>query len=147
MRLSRDQLIFRALVVLDEAVSACGATPIKPSIGLRFALMFLYAVSDGTRRHYDGFWRSVQDAHANAHSEQMGRDMRTTAARGSMTGIARSVGIEMTAEFCQSLSVARLPIEERVARRQREAELAAHRARLVEEQQRYVSGPISDDGR
>jgi hypothetical protein len=130
MRLSRDQLVFRALVILDDVVDACGAAPVKPSLGARFALMFLYAVSDGDRHAFDDFWRVVDDRQDRAHSETMSRTMRETSARTCLTGIARSVGVDFSVEYQRELRIARMPADERAALREQEARLAEHRRRL-----------------
>jgi hypothetical protein len=119
-------------VVLDEAIDACRGAPIKPSLGLRFALMFLYALSDGDRGSFDEFWRIIQSPEDN-QNETAGRYIRATLARTHMTGIARSVGRELGVTYSQKLSLARKPQEERRQILQREAELAEHRRRLIED--------------
>ena len=57
MRFDRDHLVFKALCALDQAIADCDDAPIKPSFALRFALAYLFAVSDGERYPYDLFWR------------------------------------------------------------------------------------------
>jgi hypothetical protein len=136
IRRGRDHLIFRALLVLDEAVSVCRDAPIQPSLGQRFALMFLFAVSDGDRRPYDGFWHSMQDG-LDTYSEHMSRTMRETNARTFLTGIARSVGVEFSAHYQRELGIARMPEDHRRAYRQEEARLAEHRRRLREDGWQY----------
>jgi hypothetical protein len=137
VRLSRDQLIFRALVILDEVVDACGAAPIRPSLGARFALMFLYAVSNGDRHAYDDFWRVVEDRQEHTHSETMGSTMRETNARTCLTGIACSVGVDFSVEYQRELRIARMPADERAILREREATLAQHQRRLRDDGWQY----------
>jgi hypothetical protein len=107
MRFDRDQLIFKALCALDEAIDECRATPIRPSFALRFSLAFLFALSDGCREPYDAFWREVTDPKTASHSVEAGQYVRTTYARTAMTAIARGVGVELTVDVMQSLSTAR----------------------------------------
>ena len=107
MGFDRDQLIFKALCALDEAADACHAEPLRPTFALRFALAFLYAVSDGRRAPYDAFWREIGDGKEGAYSADAGRYIRSTYARTAMTGIARGVGVEMSVDVMQRLSAAR----------------------------------------
>ena len=107
MLIDRDRLIFKALCALDEAIDDCDVTPIRPTFTLRFALAYLYAVSDGRRDSFDMFWREVQDPQAKAYSDDTGRYIRATHARIALTGIARSVGIELTSEVTTRISKVR----------------------------------------
>lgn len=109
MRFDRDQLAFKALCALDEAIDACDAGPIKPTFALRFALAYLYAVSDGHRDPYDSFWREIRDPKASAFSEPARRYVRTSYAWTALAGISRSVGVELTADIMQRLRDARKP--------------------------------------
>ena len=93
MRFDRDQLIFKALCAVDEAVDECNHGPLKPTFALRFALAFLFAVSDGDRTSYDEFWREVGDPRERAYSDHDRSYLRSTYARIAMTGIARGVGV------------------------------------------------------
>lgn len=81
MRSDRDQLGFKALCALDEAIDACDAGPIKLTFALRFALAYLFAVSDGLRDPYDAFWHEVRDPKASAFSDPARRCVRTSSAR------------------------------------------------------------------
>ncbi len=107
MRFDRDQLAFKALCALDEAIDNCDAGPIKPSFALRFALAYLFAVSDGRRDPYDAFWREVRDDKTSAFSESSARYVRTSYARTALAGISRGVGIELTTDVMLKLSAAR----------------------------------------
>lgn len=66
-----DTLIFKALCALDEIAIEAGDAPIKPSQSTRFALAFLYAVSNGDRTQYDQFWREIMDPKASAYSARV----------------------------------------------------------------------------
>ena len=91
MRFDRDHLTFKALCALDEAIDQCDAAPIKPTFALRFALAYLFAVSDGQRAPYDAFWREVTDSNGAAYSEPSRRYVRTTYARTALGGISRDL--------------------------------------------------------
>ena len=107
MRFDRDQLTFKALCALDEAINQCDAAPIKPTFALRFALAYLFAVSDGRRDPYDAFWREIRDPKASAFSDSARRYVRTSYARTALARISRGVGVELTADVMQHLRDAR----------------------------------------
>ncbi len=107
MRFDRERLIFKALCALDEIVDECRSGPVKATFAMRFALAYLYTVSNGHRASYDTFWREARDPKSSAYSDHDRRYLRSTNARTALTGIARSVGIEMTAQVMRALSDAR----------------------------------------
>lgn len=107
MRFDRERLIFKALCALDEIVDDCHAGPVKPTFAMQFALAYLYAMSNGDRAFYDEFWRETRDPKTNSYSDHDRRYLRSTHARTALTGIARSVGIEMTVQVMHALSDAR----------------------------------------
>jgi len=135
----RDQLIFKALVALDEAVDQCGAGPLKPGFALRFALAYLFAVSDGQRDSYDGFWHAIQEPNEREPGS-MGSYIRSSAARRNLNGIARSVGLYLSVELDQALSHARKPKEDRHRIEEHERRLEAHRYALRDGSARAVEG-------
>jgi hypothetical protein len=137
VRFSRDQLVFRALVVLDEAVRDCRDAPIQPTLGQRFALMFLFAVSNGERHAYDKFWQAVRGENDHGQTDHMARVMRQTGARTCLTAIARSVGVDFSSDYQRELHVARMPQEDRTAYRLEQARLAEHRRLLNEDGWQY----------
>jgi hypothetical protein len=111
MRISKEQLAFKALVVLDEAIHQSYDRPTRPNVGVRLALSYLYAVSDrDDRKLYDDFWRRVRDPQHRATSVEMGRYMRSSSARSALEGIARGVGITLTPELDQKLREAHLRV-------------------------------------
>jgi hypothetical protein len=112
VRLGRTQLVFRALVVLAEAVEASRDGPLKPSFGVRFALMFLYAAGDGDRRCFDGFWNNLEDPRGdrNDHGRSYVRQSQGTS---YLRCIARSVGFEDSNELHSELWIARMRPEQR----------------------------------
>jgi hypothetical protein len=107
MRFERDHLNFKALCALDEAIDQCDAGPIEPTFALRFALAYLFAVSDGRRDPYDAFWHEIRDGNGAAYSDSSRCYVRTTYARTALAGISRGIGIELTADVMQRLRDAR----------------------------------------
>lgn len=71
----------------------------------------LYAFSDGQREPYYSFWNMLRDP-VDWASEVQADYVRSTYARTHMTGIARSVGLELTVALAEKLSKARRPSEE-----------------------------------
>ena len=103
MPIHRDKLVLAALCVLDEAVERCHDTPIKPSIGLRFALSYLYSVSSGERHQFANFVQAIQDDVAGTSLEGERRYIRSTHARGCLLGIFRAVGYPLTPEAAHKI--------------------------------------------
>ena len=99
----RERLVWKALCALDQVVEECAAGPAAPTLLLRFSLAFLYSVSSGGRESFDDFWRVVLDHHPSAYSRQQANYMRRTYAETHLAGIARTVGIERTAEICAAM--------------------------------------------
>lgn len=99
----RDRLIYLALVVLDEAVEEARRQIVKPRVGLRFALAYLYSQSDQkSRKIYDDFWKTVTGLE---ESPSIQKDYcRGTSACGYLNAICRSVGIEYTVEVMLKLA-------------------------------------------
>jgi hypothetical protein len=107
MRFAQSHLIFKALCALDEAVEESRQQPVKPSYALRFALAYLYSVSEKDERSvFDAFWRTIQGAetfglpHDHAYT-------RGTYACTYFQGICRSVGVEYTVAYQLKLRDAR----------------------------------------
>ena len=101
MQFGQDHLTYKALCVLDQAIDDCHAAPLHATLGLRFTLAYLYAVSDGRREPYDAFWREVRDAKTIAYSDSDQGYLRATYARTQLCRISRGVGIELTADIMQ----------------------------------------------
>lgn len=126
-RFSREQLIFKALCVLDQAIDDAGQGRVKPSYGLRFALAFLFAVSDDrlgiattARQVFDEFWDCVT-TDPPGQTAYMTGFVRSTYARTYMTGICRRVGMPLSVDLQHRLSVARGVIVDRPSRPHGEA--------------------------
>lgn len=95
--LGKQELAFKALCVLDEAIEDARAGKVRPSPGLRLALAFLYAVGDRRgewfdREPYVEFWRAAtQDDATGGAQDGIGRRGELVT---SFRAIARTVGCE-----------------------------------------------------
>jgi hypothetical protein len=113
MRVARERLIFLALCALDEIVDQAEGGPVRPTIGLRFALAFLWACSDGTARGcYDGFWRCVTpkkpDEQYRSHS------LYHQFAGDHLRGITKTLGFDFETKLRARINRARgMPPEHR----------------------------------
>lgn len=114
-RLTREALVFKALCILDEAMDQARRGQVQPSLGLRFALAFLYAVGDRRgewfdRQPYDTFWREAtqkqEDLTEGHNVDGYGRVIHMTA---SMNAMARAAGMPIEAEMIAALRRARSP--------------------------------------
>lgn len=103
MRIRKDQLTFKALRVLAEIADACDKQPAERTLGLRFALAYLYSVSDGNREPFDAFWRHCCDAVPYAYSDTQKEYVRGSYTRTALAGIILAVGAPQTVEFLQRL--------------------------------------------
>ena len=103
MSIEHDRLIFLALAGLSEVADAAGADPVEPPVSVRACLAFLYANSSGDRRCYDAFWQTLRRKLRPDENRHMAGYIRPTNARTELMGIARSVGIELTADRWQEL--------------------------------------------
>lgn len=125
MGVVRDQLVFKALCALDEVVEQARVAQVKPTFAVRFALAYLYAVSDGRRDPFDSFWREIQEPH-DKEPGGMGHYIRGTSAQASLCGIVRGVGLYLNVELDQALSHARQPKAKRHAAEEAQRRRLAH---------------------
>lgn len=97
----KSALVFKALCALAEAVSDARRGRGRPSLSLRFALAYLYAVGDRRgewfdREPYVTFWQVATKRDANLiNTSGVGRRSQLQA---SMNAIARAAGMEITPE-------------------------------------------------
>lgn len=127
----RDQLIWKALLAVDEAAQRAANAPIAPSFALRFALAFLYAASGSRERwSYDSFWQEIQRP-TPVDGRHCARKMMATTA---LHGIMRSVGVIPTLEATDRLR----------ANRQRlsQVEIAARRLAKEVSDERLAPQPV-----
>lgn len=103
MRIGKDQLTLKALRVLAEIADTCDKHPAERTLGLRFTLAYLYAVSNGNREPFDAFWRCCYDPVSWAYNQSEREYVRGTYTRSALAGIILAVGAPGTVEFLQSL--------------------------------------------
>lgn len=110
MGVARQQLVFLALCVLDEATDLANHGAVPPSPGLRLALAFLYDIGDRReewfdREPYDEFWRAAtgSDLHG-ATAEAFGRSQQLTS---TFNAIARAAGMERDYLLIEAMRKAR----------------------------------------
>lgn len=107
-------MIFKALLVVQEAVHGAADGPQPMTVGLRFALAYLFATAE--KPDLDQFKRFAKCI-ANPHGSQteyMGNYMRGTEARGHLSAFMAMMGIEPSIEnesklrtaFCSIADVA-----------------------------------------
>jgi hypothetical protein len=111
---NRDQLVFKALCVLDDAIDQSCRGKVPASLGLRFALAYLYAVGDRRRewfdrQPYDEFWRLATKRDEAGNGLHCGTEAtaRRTSLNAAMNGIARAAGMKITPPIMERLLRAR----------------------------------------
>ncbi len=98
MRSPRPRLTFLSLAILAETADNAGSEPVEPSLAVRLALAYLYSIANTDRRNFDQFWQTLRDPMKAEHSDVIRAYTRPTFCRTHLTGIARSVGIELTVD-------------------------------------------------
>ena len=110
MPIERQRLTFLALCALDEAMDQSKHGKVSPSIGLRLALAYLYAVGDRRkewfdRQPYEDFWKTATQCDLCGDSAAaFGRSQILTSA---FNGIARAAGMERDVILMGQMSAAR----------------------------------------
>lgn len=108
MAFTRPELIFKALVALDEVIDRAKDGPVDRDQSLRFCLAFLYACAGRSDRDpFDGFWRECVEPHEYAHADWEKSYMRTTKIRTQWNRIVRALGIHHTPAFTSAIFDAR----------------------------------------
>lgn len=98
----KQALVFKALCVLEEALEDAARGRVRPSVGLRFALAYLYAVGQRSgewfdREPYVEFWQlATQQDTPTRNGRTMEGSARGTKLQASMNAIARAAGMETT---------------------------------------------------
>jgi len=93
VRLSQDDLTHKALAALEDVADRAELAPVRPSPALRFALAYLYAVGDGARWPYDGFWQAVTRGFGTDAPSRAAAIGRFQSANACLNGIYRSVRV------------------------------------------------------
>lgn len=100
----KRQLVFKALCVLTEAMRDAERGKVRPSLGLRFALAYLYAVGERRREWFDRepyveFWQfATKDGAPTRGCQTMSGSARGTQMRTCINAIGRAAGVEITAD-------------------------------------------------
>lgn len=93
MRFTTEQLTFKALLVVHEAVHQCSSRPINLSLGLRFALAYLYATSKSKdAEQFKRFAACIADP-LSCQTEYLGNYLRAQQARGFLCNFMEGVGV------------------------------------------------------
>lgn len=92
--LTRDDLIRKALLVVEEA---CADGRVRQSMGLRFALAYLYAVSGAKDRGaFDRLWRGSTYTHP--HSPKMAEICHAQTVTALVNGVYFAVGVHRSVD-------------------------------------------------
>ena len=95
-----NELVARALLVLEAALYQTAHRPVPRSLALRFTLAYLYAVARCDRGCFDDLWRELTDDTPCRGGEEGHRALgRSANANASLNGIYRAVGMKRTNEM------------------------------------------------
>jgi hypothetical protein len=126
MGLSRDQLIWKALVALYAVAEEARAAPVPKSFLLRFVLAFLFCATGARKERrwvVESFWRSVtRDA-----DDELGRSWLHRDAISAINGILGDLGWETSPETYRALQDA---LEAPLPPEQRRPKIARHEGEL-----------------
>lgn len=112
--MSREHLVFKALVALAGIINRCREEPVTPTSELRFILAWLYAIGESTDRQvFDDFWNVIQKSNEDGYSTSQARYMRRTMAHTHLMGIARNTGVELTVDIEHQIADALMGPERR----------------------------------
>jgi hypothetical protein len=93
MRFTPEQLTFKALLVVHEAVHHSSNGPVKLTLGLRFALAYLCATTKNSDiEMFKRFAACIGDPQAS-QTKYMGNYMRSLQARGFLTAFMEGAGL------------------------------------------------------
>lgn len=88
----------RALLVVYEAVQQTNEGPVKLSVGLRFALAYLYATGERDLDQYQRFARDITEPFEST-SSYIGNYMRSNTAQGHLNALIRLSGKPVDHDF------------------------------------------------
>lgn len=107
MRFDRDRLIFMALSILDDACWRAQNGQVPATMSVRLALACLYSLGRAEKALFDEFWREMRDPQQGAYSANMGNTLRASNLTRCFAGIARSVGVALSIDYCDRLAKVR----------------------------------------
>lgn len=97
MQVIQRQLIFHALVALDDEADRAGPEPSTPGYAVRFALAFLFALTrKRDRTPFDEFWRLLHHVDSSDWTADRKTYMRRTRLNGCILAIMRALGLPTT---------------------------------------------------
>jgi len=106
MGIDHDQLVYMALMVLDEIADANTEAPAHRSVVLRFTLAWLFHQCGGDPSKkwlFDSFWKEATRMGASCTDDVA----RRTSIQAAMNGICRACGWERDVAFMQEMARAR----------------------------------------
>ncbi|BBE33843.1 hypothetical protein [Sphingosinicella microcystinivorans] len=104
MPFTREQMIYKAVVALDESIGEYTGEKPRPTFALRFCLAYLYSQSDGNRLPYDEFWKALSYEGHGGQDEDATNYVRETRLRGCRNAIMKSVGMGGTPEVFEAVA-------------------------------------------
>ena len=104
MPFTREQMIYKAVVALDEAIGEYTGEKPRPTFALRFCLAYLFSQSDGNRLPYDEFWKYLSYEGHSGYDEDAARYVQSTRLRGCRNAIMKSVGMGGTPEVFEAVA-------------------------------------------
>lgn len=106
MRFTQEQLSFKALLVVHEAVHQCSSRPVNLTLGLRFALAYLYATSKSKDvDQYKRFAACIADPQS-CQTEYLGNYLRAQQARGFLCSFIEGAGVSPSIDSQSALRTA-----------------------------------------
>lgn len=106
MRFTQEQLTFKALLVVHEAVHQCSRGPTGLSLGLRFALAYLYATSKSKNAdQFKRFAACIADPQS-CQTEYLGNYLRAQQARGFLCSFIEGAGVAPSIDSQSALRTA-----------------------------------------
>ena len=95
-----DELVTRALLVLEAALVETQSRPVPRTLALRFTLAYLFGVARKDKACFDDFWRAVtDDASAGDGNDGVRSLGRSATGNASLNGLYRAVGVKRTNEM------------------------------------------------
>lgn len=103
MRFTQEQLSFKALLVVQEAVHQCSGGPVSLTLGLRFAFAYLYATSKSKNaEHCKRFAACISDPQS-CQTEYLGNYLHAQQARGFLCSFIEGTGVSPSIESQSAL--------------------------------------------
>ena len=92
MFIQSERLATKALLALEKIARQADSGPLRPSLAVRFALAYLFSISDGDREPFDSFWQAL----GFGGSDYAKQVQRCALVSASLSAIYLQVGRERT---------------------------------------------------